>query len=58
MLYRALVSFTGIVTMRKDEVRDLTDIELIKDLLNAKYIEEVKGAKEEPVKKKNSKRKE
>lgn len=58
MLYRALVTFTGLITMRKDEVRDITDIEIIKDLLNAKYIEEVKGAKEPVTRKRNSKRKE
>ena len=53
-MYRALVSFGGIVSMRKGEVRDISDKEVVKDLLNAKYIEEVKSSKS-PAKKKADK---
>ena len=42
MMYKALVSFTGIVAMAKDEVREISDLSIAKDLLKAKYIEEVK----------------
>lgn len=45
MLYKAKVSFSGLVTMYKGETKELTDEELVKDLLKAKYIEEVKETK-------------
>ena len=41
MKYEALVSFTGVITMSKGEVRELTDPLVIKDLLQAKYIKKV-----------------
>jgi hypothetical protein len=40
--YKALVSFSGLITMSKNEVRELKDKEIIEDLLKAKYIKEVK----------------
>ena len=42
MKYKALVGFSGIVSMAKGEVKELTDEKVINDLLNANYIEEVK----------------
>lgn len=42
MKYRALVGFSGIVSMAKDEVKELADQNIIDDLLSANYIEEVK----------------
>ena len=42
MRYKALVGFSGIVSMAKDEVKELTDQNVVNDLLNAGYIEEVK----------------
>lgn len=42
MKYRARVGFSGIISMAKDEVKELTNQNIIDDLLNAKYIEEVK----------------
>lgn len=45
MKYRALVSFSGALSMYEGEVRELDNKVIIKDLLSAKYIEEVK---EEP----------
>ena len=38
MKYKALTSFSGVISMCKDEVRELTDPELIKDLTKARYI--------------------
>lgn len=52
MLYKAKVSFSGLVSMYKGEIKELTDEEIIKDLLKAKYIEEVKDT----VKKKTTKK--
>lgn len=40
--YVALVSFSGLISMGKDEVREITDEKVVKDLLKAKYIKEVK----------------
>lgn len=37
--YKALVSFTGQVAMAKGQVRELTDKDVIADLLRAGYIE-------------------
>ena len=45
MKYRALVSFTGIVSMTKGEVREISDLAIAKNLLKVKYIEEVKATK-------------
>jgi hypothetical protein len=50
-MYRALTSFSGIISMSKGEVREIKDKNLIKDLLQAKYIEEVKDTKKENKKK-------
>lgn len=38
MAYRALKSFTGLLTMTKGEVRDIEDEALVKDLLKAGYL--------------------
>lgn len=46
-MYKALKSFAGAVSMRKGEVKEINDKEIVKDLLNAGYIEEVKPAKKE-----------
>ena len=45
MLYRAKVSFSGIVSMTMGEVKEITDSSIVKDLLSAGYIEEVKTEK-------------
>lgn len=42
-MYKALKSFIGLVSMRKGEVRDISNLAYAKDLLNAKYIEEIKA---------------
>ncbi len=54
-MYRARVSFGGLVSMRRGEMRDISDKELVKDLLSANYIEEVKSSKTSNAKKKTEK---
>ena len=46
-MYRALVGFTGLITMKKNEVREIKDKKIVKDLLKAGYIEEIKPTKSE-----------
>lgn len=45
MKYKALISFTGKVSMGMGEERELSDKEIIKDLLKAGYIKEMKETK-------------
>lgn len=45
MLYKALTSFGGAISMAEDEVREITDKAIVEDLLKAGYIEEVKTEK-------------
>ena len=42
MICRALVTFGGVVSMRKDEVREITDKKVASDLLRAGYVQEIK----------------
>lgn len=44
-MYKALKSFSGKISMKKGEVKAITDKEVIADLTRAGYIEEVKPAK-------------
>ena len=44
MKYKARVSFGGKVSMGVGEVKDISDVNIAKDLLKAGYIEEVKPA--------------
>ena len=46
-MYRALISFSGQVSMAEGEIRDISDKNIVDDLLSAKYIEEVTPAKAE-----------
>lgn len=39
---KAKVSFAGVVTMGIGEVRDITDKAIVKDLVQAGYVEEIK----------------
>lgn len=45
MKYRALENFSGALSMHIGEEKELTNKAVIKDLLRAKYIEEVKPEK-------------
>lgn len=49
-MYKALISFSGLVTMAKGEIKELKDEGIIKDLLRAGYIEEVKKDTEKIIK--------
>ena len=49
-MYRALVSFSGKISMVKNQVKEIKDKEIINDLLKAGYIEEVKATKKEEAK--------
>lgn len=52
MLVKALKSFSGkSISMFEGEVKDISDKTLLSDLLNAKYIEEVKTEKKKTRKK-------
>ena len=44
-MYKAVVGFTGVITMKKGEVKDIKDKALVKDLLKAGYIVEFKPVK-------------
>ena len=46
MRIKALESFSGAFSMHKGEIRECEDKEVIKDLLQAGYIEEVKTEKQ------------
>ena len=41
-MYKAIKSFSGLISMSKGEVREIKDKEIVKDLLQANYIEEIK----------------
>jgi len=41
MLVRALISFSGIVSMGMGEVREIKDKATVKDLLSCGYVEQV-----------------
>jgi hypothetical protein len=59
MKYRALISFSGNITMAMGEVREIDNKGIANDLLNAGYIEELKETKiktKEPTKTIKSKR--
>ena len=58
-MYKALKSFSGLVSMRKGEVREISDLSIANDLLKVKYIEEFNESEKASVKKTRSpKRKE
>lgn len=50
-MFKALKSFCGKVSMKKGEIKELNDNEIINDLVNAGLIEEIKEnkTKVEPV---------
>lgn len=44
-MYRAKIGFAGLITMRKNEEREIKDKNIVKDLLKAGYIVEIKPEK-------------
>ena len=55
MMYKALISFTGLISMTKGDVREISDISLASDLLKAGYIEEAKETSPKKVTEKKTK---
>lgn len=49
-MYKALVSFAGSVSMRKGEVREISDLKIAEDLIRAGYIVEVSPKPKKTVK--------
>ena len=45
MEYRALKSFAGVISMRRNEVKEIKDQDVVKQLLSGGLIEEVGGDK-------------
>lgn len=45
MKYKALKSFSGLVSMFEGEIKEIENKDIVNDLLNAHYIEEVKETK-------------
>lgn len=44
-MHKALKSFSGAISMREGETREIKDAGLVADLLRAGYVEEVKPTK-------------
>jgi hypothetical protein len=45
MKYKALVGFSGLVSMKKGEVKEIKDKHIVDDLLKAGYIEPIEKPK-------------
>ena len=56
--YKALVNFGGVLSMHVGEVKDISDVNIAKDLLRAGYIEEVKPAEKAKPREKKERAKE
>lgn len=50
-MHKALKSFSGAISMHEGETREIDNAEVVADLLNAGYIEEVKPKRGRSVKK-------
>lgn len=44
MLYKAIKSFGGVITMTVGDTKEIADVNIANDLLKAGYIEEMKPA--------------
>ncbi len=53
MKIKALVSFSGALSMYKGEIKECSDKAILQDLLQAGYVEEVKEKPKKDVKSKN-----
>lgn len=56
MKIKALVSFSGVFSMYKGEIKEYSDNAILQDLLQAGYVEEVKEKPKKDVKSNESKR--
>ena len=50
MKVRALIGFCGLVSMRKNEIKEISDKHIVTDLIRAGYVEQI----EKPKNKKSS----
>lgn len=50
-MYKALKTFSGVISMVKGEVRDIDDAEVVADLLRAKYIVDLEEKRKATTKK-------
>ena len=57
-MYRALKSFSGVISMAKDEIKDIQDDFIVADLKRAGYIEDYVEEKPEEIKPKDVEKKE
>lgn len=55
MQYKALISFSGLISMSMGEVREIADQKIVNDLLNAGYIAKIIEIKKEEEAKKTKK---
>ena len=55
MQYKALISFSGLISMSMGEVREITDQKIVNDYLNAGYIAKIIEIKKEEEAKKTKK---
>ena len=55
MQYKALISFSGLISMSMGEVRKIADQKIVNDLLNAGYIAKIIEIKKEEEAKKTKK---
>ena len=53
-MYIAIKSFSGIISMRKNQIKEIKNKKLINDLVNAGYIEEYKENSPKEIKKENA----
>ena len=53
-MYKALKSFSGVISMAEGEIKDISNPIIVKDLVKAGYIEEVKPAETKAKKKKTA----
>ena len=57
-MYKALKSFSGVISMAEGDIKDISNPIIVKDLVKAGYIEEVKPAETKAKKKKTAEEKE
>lgn len=53
-MYKALKSFSGVISMAEGDIKDISNPIIVKDLVKAGYIEEVKPAETKAKKKKTA----
>lgn len=53
-MYKALKSFSGVISMAEGDIKDISNPIILKDLVKAGYIEEVKPAETKAKKKKTA----